>query len=266
MLETYLILTAPLIWMGIFKQGTAVRSRMLYILGSILNMACILLTWSRGGWIGIIIAILVFSLINYKHTLKYLIVFLIASPIWIKLVPSTIAARFSSIGNLADSSTYYRLYTWKGSLKLLADYLWGGIGVGEAAFSQLYPLYSYVGTEATMHSHNLFLQIAIEIGIVGLSIFLISMFLTFQKGFSCMKNADKGVKLFVSAAISGLCAALVHGMVDHIWYNYRVFFVFWVIVAMIGVAEAVASEEARKATGISERREKAVSLDIVFDN
>ena len=26
---------------------------------------------------------------------------------------------------------------------------------------------------------------------------------------------------------------LVHGMVDYIWYNYRVFFMFWVIVAII---------------------------------
>ena len=267
MLSTYLILTAPFIWILTARKDVTRRSRAIGWLGALLSAACVILTWSRGGWLGFIAALLMFLLINNRGSLKFLVLALISSPLWYKLIPSTVTSRFLSIGNLSDSSTYYRLYTWKGSVKLLADYLWGGIGVGESAFTQLYPLYSYIGTETTVHSHNLFLQIAIELGIVALIVFLLSVFLIFQKGFTSLKNSDNNMKLFTSAAMSGLLAALVHGMVDYVWYNYRVFFIFFVVFAVVCACERVEHQEwLKKSYTALDSREQAVSLDIVFGN
>ena len=267
MLSTYLILTAPFIWILTARKDVTRRSRIIGWLGALLSFACIILTWSRGGWIGFIAALLVFLLINSRGALKFIFLALISSPLWYKLIPGNVLSRFMSIGNLSDSSTYYRLYTWKGSFKLLADYMWGGIGVGESAFTQLYPLYSYIGTETTVHSHNLFLQIAIELGIIALAVFLFLVFLIFQKGFTSLKNSDYNMKLFTSAAMSGLLAALVHGMVDYVWYNYRVFFVFFVVLAVICACERVEHQEwLKKSYTALDSRDQAVSLDIVFGN
>lgn len=267
MLATYLILTAPFIWIFALKSGASKKSKFLALLCALISAICIVLTWSRGGWLGLIAGFLLFLLINYRHSLKLLLITLISSPIWYKLIPKTIISRFLSIGNLADSSTYYRLYTWKGSIKLLIDYLWGGIGVGSSAFEKLYPLYSYIGTESTAHSHNLFLQIAIELGIFALVVFLIVVFLTFQTGFTSLKNSDSNIKLFVSASIAGVFAALVHGMVDYIWYNYRVFFVFWIVLSVVSACgEIVRQETFKKNYSTVSAREQTVSLDIVFGN
>ena len=149
---------------------------------------------------------------------------------------------------------------------MLSDYWLTGIGVGEAAFTSIYPLYSYIGIESTVHSHNIFLQIAIELGVVALVIFVFTMFLVVQKGFSTLKStSDKWIKLFASAAISGLIAALVHGMVDYIWYNYRVFFMFWIVAALVCVSANVCFEEKlKRGEQIYTMRERAVSLDIMF--
>ena len=266
MLATYLVLTAPFIWICMLNEKLSTKLRACAALGSLSSAFCIILTWSRGAWIGMIAAIILFSLIIYKHSLKYWLVIGLTSPFWVKIVPKNVMTRFMSIGNLGDSSTYYRLYTWKGSLKLLYDYWIGGIGVGESAFSQIYPLYSYVGIETTAHSHNVFLQIAIEMGVVALAIFLILMFLTVQKAFWSFKNAsDTGIKMFVAASLSGLIAALAHGMVDYIWYNYRVFFAFWLLVAFVCAgAEVCRKEKARGGVHASGMRERAPTLDIIF--
>ena len=187
------------------------------------------------------------------------------SPVWVPLLPDNVIGRFTSIGNLADSSTYYRLFTWKGAFKMLKDYYPGGIGVGDSAFAQIYPLYSYVGTEATVHSHNLYLEIVVELGVMGLLVFAIIAFMIIQRGFGCIKynSNDKFTIGSMSAAMSGLVAAFVHGMFDHIWYNYRVFFMFWVVAAILC---AFANVYPKKRTEMVLDRDvnKEASLDIIF--
>ena len=266
MLATYLVLTIPFVLICAVNKNLSAKLRMISLFGTLISVVCIVLTWSRGAWLGLIVAMVLFSLIIFKHSLKYWLAVGLTSPFWSRLIPSNVMTRFMSIGDLADSSTYYRLYTWKGSLKLFSDYWMSGIGVGEAAFAQVYPLYAYVGIESTVHSHNLFLQIAIELGVMGLLVFLIIMFLTAQKGFWGLKNThDSVVKLFIAAALSGLVGALAHGMVDHIWYNYRVFFAFWIIVAIVSSgAEATRKEKLSTDASVSLISEKALSLDIIF--
>lgn len=265
MLATYLVITMPFIWRYLKKDDVSVKGKIIAAIGSLISAACMILTWSRGGWIGIIVAIIVFCLVNYRHSLKYLLVAGVLSPIWISLIPANIVSRFSSIGNLADTSTYYRLYTWKGSLNMLSEYFMGGIGVGESAFSQIYPLYAYVGIETTMHSHNLFLQIAVELGIIGLLMFLLIMFMAAQRGFGSIKQSAGSVTPIctVSAGIAGIAGALVHGMVDHIWYNYRVFFMFWIVVAVVCACSNVYSKSNAEEKVYEEEIGRA-SLDIVF--
>ena len=264
MLATYLIITAPFIWIYAFKEGASVKSRIAAVSGALASAVCVTLTWSRGGWLGFIVAMLVFAVINHKNTLKYILATLCTSPIWVMLIPSSLKTRFMSIGDLSDSSTYYRLYTWKGSLRLLKDHIWGGIGVGESAFSQLYPLYSYIGNESTMHSHSLFLEIAIELGIMGLILFAIIMLISMQKGFSEIRSCgDKNRRLVVSAAVVGILAALVHGTVDYIWYNYRVFFVFWLVVAVLRAYSEIGAEENKvKKISLFSGRERSASVEL----
>lgn len=269
MLATYLILTAPFLWLYLVRRETSGSGKVIAVLATLASTGCMILTWSRGGWLGMIAAAMVFFVANYKYTLKYFLVMGLSSPLWINLLPGNITNRFASIGNLADSSTYYRLYTWKGTLRMLADHYLGGIGVGDSAFSHVYPLYAYVGTEITAHSHNLFLELVVELGVMGLVMFLIAMFMVVQRGFGCIKynSENKSAVSAVSAAIAGLAGALVHGVVDHIWYNYRVFFMFWVVAAFI-CASANVYQRKPKVSELNYKDSDAneASLDVIFGN
>ena len=54
------------------------------------------------------------------------IIALIAAPF---VLPQTILERFMSIGNMQDTSTSYRVYIWLGTIAMLKDYFFCGIGL-----------------------------------------------------------------------------------------------------------------------------------------
>ena len=111
-----------------------------------------------------------------------------------------------------------------------------GIGIGEGAFKKVYPIYALAGIEAAPHSHNLYLQIAVEMGVFALLFFFVFIFMFTQFSFSFCKNAmSRSNKLLCMGIFSGVAALLIQGLTDYVWYNYRIFLLFWVIVGL-GVA------------------------------
>lgn len=194
---------------------------------------CLVFTWSRGAWLGLIIGMLIFLLMWNRRTLGVLLLGLFGLPFLPFILPENIISRFVSIGNIADSSTSYRVSIWRASLKMAGDFFTSGIGVGENAFRQVYPMYSLAGIEAAPHSHNLFLQIQIELGIIGLLLFFAVLFLFAQSSFaynSC--GRDRETRLMAVGGFAGIISALAQGMTDYTWYNYRVYFIFWFVLAL----------------------------------
>ncbi len=231
-LGEYIILLFPfLLVIPMYMKGF--KKRFIMVFSVALTVLCLVWTWSRGAWLGFIIGIILFFLIYSRRTLAFLLAAGISLPLVGYLLPSDIAGRFASIGNMADSSTYYRVFTWRGVLRMLKEVWLSGIGVGQTAFQQLYPIFAYAGTEAAPHSHNLIMQIISETGIFGFVIFSIVIFLFFQNGFEFIRNSTGKDRLTVAAGVTGIVSILVMGLFDYVWYNYRVFFLFWIVIALM---------------------------------
>jgi O-antigen ligase len=149
------------------------------------------------------------------------------------VLPETVISRFTSIGNLKDNSTSYRVYIWLGSLAMLKDGYWlCGVGPGDTAFNAVYPAYSY-NTIVAPHAHNLFLQIVCDAGICALAVFVLVLFWYFRS--LCMglaKKQDFAGKMLHIGFISGMAGFLVQAMTDYSFYNYRVMLIFWVYLAL----------------------------------
>jgi len=218
------------------KRLTGFASLLMFALGC----ACLIYTWSRGAWLGMILAMLVFFLVYTRKTMAVCLAALFLIPFLPLVLPETILTRFTSIGDLGDSSTSYRVSIWVASMKVIENHPFAGIGIGTGAFSKVYPLYSLSGIEKAPHSHNLFLQTAIEIGIPGLLVLLGVIFIFAQNSFSFFKKCKNGVmkegKIISLALFAGIMGVLLQGLTDYIWYNYRLYLMFWIV---IGLAEAV---------------------------
>ena len=238
-LGEFLILIFPII-LALMSTAKSSGERFYFFVAALMNCACLLFTWSRGAWLGCIIATVLFLCISGRH---FFTAGLVALPFVGSLVflqsDSSILSRLT---NFTDSSTSYRLGIWRGVSRMLKDLGLHGIGIGEGAFTKVYLFYALSGVEVAPHSHNLYLQIAVEMGIFALIGFLVFIFLYAQFSFSFCKSAmSRSNKLYCLGIFSGVFAVLLQGMTDYVWYNYRIFLLFWMVVGL-GVAHVYAAK------------------------
>ncbi len=212
------------------------RRRLWYLACCGVMCVCMILTFSRGAWLGLLFAGAIFFIAFEPRLLVLVPVGLAALYV---VLPDTVVSRFTSIGNMTDRSTSYRVSIWLGTLAMLRDGYWlTGIGPGEDAFNSVYPFYCYHESVAH-HSHNLFLQIVCDAGIAELAVFLWVLLRYFRTlGGALLRGMeDRASRLLTIAFASGAVGFLVQAMTDYSFYNYRVMFLFWSYLAL-GLASA----------------------------
>jgi len=190
---------------------------------------CLIFTQSRGAWLGVIIAMAVFALLRDRRLVLVGIIALIIAPFFI---PPEVMTRFLSIGDLADTSTSFRVSIWLGSLDMIRAFWPIGIGLGAENFTMIYNLYAFSAAHA-LHSHNLFLQLVIDFGIGGLAVFFCMMACFFKSTFITTTAGPDRVMHAAAAALSAaMLGFLIQGLADNVWFNYRVLGFFWLIIAL----------------------------------
>jgi len=237
-LAEYLIMVLPLV-LALFLNAENSKRRLATVIAGGIIGGCLIYTWSRGAWLGFLIGIAIFLLMYSRHTMTFMLFGCLGIPFLPFVLPESITQRFLSIGNLGDSSTSYRVNIWRGVGKMVGDYWQTGIGIGTDSFRCVYPLYSLSGIESAPHSHNLYLQILVEIGIVGLLAFLVLLFFWTQSCFTIHRKEERREKLIPAAIFCGLLSVLAQGMTDYIWYNYRVFLMFWLMLGLCAAARKI---------------------------
>ncbi len=239
-LGEYILLVLP-VTIALMWKKRGVLAKIVYAAMAAASGLALILTFSRGCWIGIMASAAVFVTFAAGKLWGLLLLVL---PIVPMVLPQSIINRFTSIGNMKDSSTSYRVYIWMGTLHMLRDFWLTGIGPGDEAFAQVYPFYSYSSIVAP-HSHNLFLQIMVIGGILAIITFAILLPVFFKKlavGYQIQgKKGDVSVTLVgIGSAMTGF---LVQGLFDNCFYNYRVFMLFWAVLALGVAAANVAKNE-----------------------
>lgn len=264
MLGEYLIIVIPIAIAMFLSRGEGMRKTPTFACICLLGV-CLLLTWSRGAWLALIVALIAFILMWHHRSIWLIILGVCSVPILPSILPASIISRFASIGNMADSSTSYRVYIWRASVGMLKDNCMAGIGIGEDAWRRLYPMYSYMGIEAAPHSHNLFIQIWLELGVFGIIAFAIFILLLLQSAFTMFRRLSANnpirtpdltesimrfnkqnnltgadaqrtsklqLRMSVIGPLTGIIAVLIQGITDYSWYNYRLYLFFWLIAGL----------------------------------
>lgn len=245
-LGEYILLVLP-VTIALMWKKRGFFAKLVYGAMAVVMGVTLILTFSRGCWIGIMAAAAVFITFAAGKLWGFA---LLVIPVIPMVLPESIIKRFTSIGDMKDSSTSYRVYIWMGTLLMLKDFWLSGIGPGTEAFNQVYPFYSYSSIVAP-HSHNLFLQIMVEAGILGILVFAVLLLTFFRKLASAHQHSGKGNEL--SVVIVGIGAAvvgfLVQGLFDNCFYNYRVFMVFWAVLALGAAAANIIRTDSQNLEG-----------------
>ena len=59
---------------------------------------------------------------------------------------------------------------------------------------------------------------------------------------------NRSNKLLCLGIFGGVLAILIQGMTDYIWYNYRIFLLFWMVVGL-GIAHVYAAKNTEEEMG-----------------
>ncbi len=243
MLGQFLILVIPFAGANLLRSRNWTTRSIYFVCCSILCVT-MLLTFSRGAWLGLLFAGVVFVLLLNP---KLILLAPVALVVLYFLLPESIILRFASIGDMTDSSTSYRVYIWMGVIEMLKDYWICGIGPGDTAFNMIYPLYGYSAVTSP-HAHNLFLQIVCDAGISALIIFCVILFHYFRNLCAALHRRESwDSRLLQSAGCASIAGFMVQAMTDYSFYNYRVMFLFWVF---LGLGTLAAGREQLTKEGI----------------
>lgn len=232
-LGEFLLLVLPVAAIFAIKEKCKYLSKWAYIAMFGLLGLCLVLTQSRGCWIGFMLAAVVFVTFYEGRWWSCIPILILLLPMFL---PDTVIDRIASVGNMEDSSTSYRVYIWMATISMMKHYWLGGIGMGEAAFGEVYPFFMY-NTIIAPHSHNTFLQLLVESGIGGLgvfiamqAVFMVKMHTLYRMDYK--KNRDSVTALALGC---GVIAFLAQSMFDYTFYNYRVMAIFFMVMAF-GIA------------------------------
>jgi len=214
----------------------------------VVNSACLIFTYSRGGWIGFIVCIFSFmALLGFWYSYKLPLFWRAwAIPVLlggaglvfltgIILVPTLRDRLASMFLGRGDSSNNFRMNVWGSVVKMIRDRPILGIGPGNSAFNLIYPVYQQTKFTA-LSAYSVLLEIAAETGLIGLSCFLWFILITFNQGcrqinhYRSQRNTDG---FWLVGAMAGMTGMLAHGLVDTVWYRPQVSMLWWLLVAIV---------------------------------
>ena len=217
--------------------------KIFYAVGALLNIAALVLTWSRGAWLATLLALGACALLRLRRHPGWIASILLAVPYLPLLLPTAVISRFLSIFNLSDSTVLYRFDIWRSSLAMLRDHLFTGIGVGSDTFSEALAAYAPAGVSAP-HSHSLLLQLACEGGVAVVLCFLVLLVLRVLH-LTVFARYIRSSSVYMPAMFStaALFCFLIFGVTDFPFANPTLLYLFFVIFGMGGATLRIAKKE-----------------------
>ncbi|MBW6474730.1 MAG: O-antigen ligase family protein, partial [Anaerolineaceae bacterium] len=150
-----------------------------------------------------------------------------------------------SIDNPGGIAVVLRLDMWSRAVAMIRDMPFTGIGLNTFPLiqSQFYPGI-FIGPEA--HSHNLYLQLALDLGLPGLFAFVWFVILWIVGLLRALaKENASNARLLMVSTLAGMAAYLAHGVMDAQMPGAKPGFVIWSLLG-IGAALMAPLGEAKK--------------------
>ena len=189
------------------------------------------MTYSRAAWVGLACSMAVFVFL-WKP--KLLPAFIALCVLAVPFLPATVLNRILTITNTADSSTSSRVSLYRAAIEVIKRSPLPGAGLGTAATQEYIREFNLYHDKAPfVHAHNFYLEVWIQMGLLGVCSFVGSMLWNIKNAARAARHSGPSVGRTVAmAAASAMCGAMVCGLADFLWNYPRVLCIFWFTFAM----------------------------------
>ncbi|MGC1306503.1 MAG: IctB family putative bicarbonate transporter [Phormidesmis sp.] len=232
------------------------------------NCACLRYTFSRGGWLGAVamaFALLVllvfwwsprFSTFWRRWALPLLLGGAVALVVAAVVLVPGIRLRVMSIFSLrGDSSNNFRMNVYAAVFDMIRARPIIGIGPGNEAFNQVYPLFQRPMFTA-LSAYSIYFETAVEAGIMGLLALFWMIWLAFQQGWTQLGRLRqlRSVDAFwLMGTLTAMAGLLVQGTFDTVWYRPQVSTLWWMLLGMVASFYVSGRQRGWASTSLSPR-------------
>lgn len=241
-LAEYLIMSIP-VSVALFWNSKRLIKKLIFSLTTMVLACTLILTLSRGGWLGVVFGIFVFIFLVEKRLLFLCIPVGLLS---VFVLPQSIINRIQTIGSLTDSSNAWRITTWQITTDIIRDHWIAGVGFGYMPFKKTFE--TYIRTMPNFHAHNTYLEIAAELGITGIILFIILIFVIYKYAIINSKESkDKYIKVITAGLLGGIASLMFQGLVEHVLFMPKIIITFWTMIGFILAVMKLSKPEDKKA-------------------
>ena len=283
-LAAYLIGLLPLALLGSLGRLDEVKGwRWFYGIAAAAMTLCLIYTRTKGAWIGACLAVAYLLWLYRANAHSYLkqgriiavsvaAVIVLISGLYLSGSIEWIITELQSLqaGNVTIRG---RLFLWQVTLSMIADHPLTGIGWGsyrawfqeyQGRFMDTHPDYvSLLTTQGSAESsHNEYLEIAAETGLIGLSLFLLVIFFAFRQVNRVKRREDARRQAVVYASAAGVLAILVHSMFVFPLHLVDAGMIFWMLIGLIHAAAMPDVDYSAKRLPAPGSRSKAMKVGV----
>jgi putative inorganic carbon (HCO3(-)) transporter len=207
-------------------------------LASLLVLGGVILTYSRPTLLAVYLALLFMGIVKKdKVMIALLALLLLVLPF---IVPQSVKdfARELNYNPLFFMCNEDRVAIFRNTFGMVKAHPFVGVGANVSMKAYRYykesPEFHNTITKDEMKAHNNFLQMAAEIGLVGLGIFLWFLFRLFSQAATSYRQLnDPYLKLITLSVAACLFAFLVNGLTESSLYYSRVALLFWYLCGLL---------------------------------
>jgi putative inorganic carbon (HCO3(-)) transporter len=221
----YLVILLPVIAaVLLFSWGQLPRGlRLGLTFTSLFILVILVLTKSRGAWMGFAALLLLLVALRWRRGWLFLPVFLLAGVAVLVLVGSgPVLDALATNGSVTGAAG--RVEIWSRAIYMIQDFPLSGIGMGAfgSLADALYPFY-LAAPGSIPHAHNIFLQVAVDLGIPGLIAWLAVFGLVTSCAWQVYRRGRNLQDAWIMALGAGFLASqlalAVHGLTDAVTWG-----------------------------------------------
>jgi putative inorganic carbon (HCO3(-)) transporter len=151
--------------------------------------------------------------------------------LWVDPAQETVLGRLHSIG--------FRQEVWRWTAAAIGDFPFTGTGLGtfRRVAPRLYPL-NVPATYDISHAHNIFGQVALDVGLPGLVAYMALLLLAGAMGWQVARR-DEALRPLAIGLVTGLIALHIYGLTDALALGSKTSLLFWLILGNLAAMKKV---------------------------
>jgi probable O-glycosylation ligase (exosortase A-associated) len=224
-------------------------------------------SFSRGGWVGLVVAV-VFCLLRSRRRMLMLVLVVVLAAVLLAVAPSEYWTEIQTISDTGETTASTRLNYWHAAFKMFLDHPIIGVGAGNGgAYMPDYVTgYKNPATQWGRAFHGTLPQILAELGIIGISLYIAMLYFVFTRLSAIRRKAlESGERNETVRYADSIMGGILAYQASAIFLSTAYYPQFWTLITFAMIMIRCSESSSRSQANVSAQH-PASGTDIQYES